>query len=373
MTRRQRRSNSVPLIRGKTFHRRSANDLSARRAEDCLRSAVGSGQAPAVIKSKEALAHALEQRLNKGFLVGAARSRNLPSIGRGRHPPGDRPERFYTAYYAQQLQSVDGDLLQADPICTPRWQLVAGSGKAPACPAATGPPAAIDFPSGRALTAAIVQGGPEPRSGLAPLHSVTAAPCLQSWLRRVKGSRHGSLDSAPGRGCARGRPRGGDAGGARPNGPQDEGAVQTTGPLRRRRRQKAKPRQTALKKRAASKPAPAGRQITVHARPSYLTARHAGSRRHGRQRLRLQHVQPADADRGHLHGHARPGEDHRPARQRRARLDPVQVLSPARRSGTDQGGGNSASTATSNPGGSSRAAPSVSTRVSIASPTPRLW
>ena len=34
--------------------------------------------------------------------------------------------------------------------------------------------------------------------------------------------------------------------------------------------QKAKPRQTALKKRAA-KPAPAGRQITVHARPSYLT------------------------------------------------------------------------------------------------------
>src|SRR5271163_2168835 len=52
-------------------------------------------------------------------------------------------------------------------------------------------------------------------------------------------------------------------------GPQDEGAVQTTGPLGAPP-QKAKPRQTALKKRAA-KPAPAGRQITVHARPSWLT------------------------------------------------------------------------------------------------------
>jgi hypothetical protein len=54
-------------------------------------------------------------------------------------------------------------------------------------------------------------------------------------------------------------------------GPQDEGAVQTTGPLGATP-QKAKPRQTALKKRAAKRPAaPAGRQITVHARPSYLT------------------------------------------------------------------------------------------------------
>jgi hypothetical protein len=52
-------------------------------------------------------------------------------------------------------------------------------------------------------------------------------------------------------------------------GPQDESAVQTTGPLGATP-QKAKPRQTALKKRAA-KPAPTGRQITVHARPSYLT------------------------------------------------------------------------------------------------------
>jgi hypothetical protein len=51
-------------------------------------------------------------------------------------------------------------------------------------------------------------------------------------------------------------------------GPQDEGAVQTTGPLGATP-QKAKPRQTALKKRA--KQAPSGRQITVHARPSYLT------------------------------------------------------------------------------------------------------
>ncbi len=55
-------------------------------------------------------------------------------------------------------------------------------------------------------------------------------------------------------------------------GPQDEGAVQTTGPLGATP-QKAKPRQTALKKRAAKRPAaPAGRQITVHARPSWLTA-----------------------------------------------------------------------------------------------------
>ena len=46
--------------------------------------------------------------------------------------------------------------------------------------------------------------------------------------------------------------------------------MQTTGPLGATP-QKAKPRQTALKKRAKH-PAPAGRQITVHARPSYLTA-----------------------------------------------------------------------------------------------------
>jgi hypothetical protein len=51
---------------------------------------------------------------------------------------------------------------------------------------------------------------------------------------------------------------------------QDEAAVQTTGPLGAP--PKAKPRQTALKKRAAKHAAaPAGRQITVHARPSYLT------------------------------------------------------------------------------------------------------
>jgi hypothetical protein len=50
----------------------------------------------------------------------------------------------------------------------------------------------------------------------------------------------------------------------------EESAVQTTGPLGATP-QKAKSRQTALKKRAKH-PAPAGRQITVHARPSYLTA-----------------------------------------------------------------------------------------------------
>jgi hypothetical protein len=52
-------------------------------------------------------------------------------------------------------------------------------------------------------------------------------------------------------------------------GSQDEGAVQTTGPLGSPP-QKAKSRQTALKKRAKH-PVETGRQITVHARPSYLT------------------------------------------------------------------------------------------------------
>jgi hypothetical protein len=52
-------------------------------------------------------------------------------------------------------------------------------------------------------------------------------------------------------------------------GPLEEGPLET-GPLQAAP-QNAKPRQTALKKRAKH-PAPAGRQITVHARPSYLTA-----------------------------------------------------------------------------------------------------
>jgi len=49
-------------------------------------------------------------------------------------------------------------------------------------------------------------------------------------------------------------------------GPLDTGPLQTSP-----QPQKTKPRQTALQKRAKH-PAPAGRQITVHARPSYLTA-----------------------------------------------------------------------------------------------------
>ena len=53
-------------------------------------------------------------------------------------------------------------------------------------------------------------------------------------------------------------------------GPLEEGAVQRTGPLGAPPR-KAKARQTALKNRAKH-PAPEGRQITVHARPSWLTA-----------------------------------------------------------------------------------------------------
>jgi hypothetical protein len=56
--------------------------------------------------------------------------------------------------------------------------------------------------------------------------------------------------------------------------PMQEGPMET-GPLQTGPSQttshKAKPRQTALQKRAKH-PAPAGRQITVHPRPSYLTA-----------------------------------------------------------------------------------------------------
>ena len=52
-------------------------------------------------------------------------------------------------------------------------------------------------------------------------------------------------------------------------GPLEEGPLET-GPLQTAP-QKAKPHRTALRKRAKH-PAPAGRQITVHARPSYLTA-----------------------------------------------------------------------------------------------------
>jgi hypothetical protein len=47
-------------------------------------------------------------------------------------------------------------------------------------------------------------------------------------------------------------------------GPLDTGPLQTTP-------KKGKLRRTALQKRA-KRPAPAGREITVHARPSYLTA-----------------------------------------------------------------------------------------------------
>jgi hypothetical protein len=57
-------------------------------------------------------------------------------------------------------------------------------------------------------------------------------------------------------------------------GPLEEGPL-TTGPLATGPSQttpkRAKPRRTAMEKRAKH-PAPAGRQITVHARPSYLTA-----------------------------------------------------------------------------------------------------
>src|ERR1700722_3574358 len=79
------------------------------------------------------------------------------------------------------------------------------------------PPRPLIFHQSRGIDGGDWSGWTEVSSGLAPLHSVTAAPCLKCWPRRVKGSRHGSLDSAPGRGRARGRPRSRDPGGARPN------------------------------------------------------------------------------------------------------------------------------------------------------------
>ncbi len=57
--------------------------------------------------------------------------------------------------------------------------------------------------------------------------------------------------------------------------PLEEGPMET-GPLQAgpapAKPQKAKGRKTTLQKRAAKKAEPAGRQITVHARPSYLSA-----------------------------------------------------------------------------------------------------
>jgi hypothetical protein len=64
------------------------------------------------------------------------------------------PERFYNTYYAQQSQSVDGDLLPADPAnLTPRGfrlgarDLSHVAGGFRARPRDPGRPAAIDFPS----------------------------------------------------------------------------------------------------------------------------------------------------------------------------------------------------------------------------------
>ena len=88
-------------------------------------------------------------------------------------------------------------------------------------------------------------------------------------------------------------------------GPLDTGPLQS-GPAQATPH-KAKPRQTALKKRAKhAAAAPAGRDITVHARPSYLTAGTQAPVGSVGQRLRLRHVQPADPARGDLFGHARP-------------------------------------------------------------------
>ena len=57
-------------------------------------------------------------------------------------------------------------------------------------------------------------------------------------------------------------------------GPMETGPLQSgpSPPAKPARPHKAKARKTTLQKRAAKHPEPAGRQITVHARPSYLTA-----------------------------------------------------------------------------------------------------
>src|SRR5579863_9315549 len=57
---------------------------------------------------------------------------------------------------------------------------------------------------------------------------------------------------------------------AQTSGPLEIGGPLDTGPLQASP-QKTKPRQTTLQRRAKHQ-APAGRQITVHRRPSYLTA-----------------------------------------------------------------------------------------------------
>ena len=122
------------------------------------------------------------------------------------------------------------------------------------------------------MTAAIVRGGPGTIDETSLFLQSARRPCFRADGGEGRKD-HGSFRSAPGRRRARGRPRGG-ACCERPDSPLEEGPLETgplqTGPLQTAP-QKAKPRQTALQKRAKH-PAPAGRQITVHARPSYLTA-----------------------------------------------------------------------------------------------------
>jgi hypothetical protein len=119
------------------------------------------------------------------------------------------------------------------------------------------------------LTAAIVQGGPEP-STRPRSFAFSAPPYIQltaSGERKVIMVRFVRLLAAATLAAALAATS--PAANAQ-TGPLEEGAVQTTGPLGSPP-QKSKPRQTALKKRAKPS-APAGRQITVHARPSWLTA-----------------------------------------------------------------------------------------------------
>ena len=105
-------------------------------------------------------------------------------------------------------------------------------------------------------------------------------------------------------------------------GPLQTGPSQTTS-------QKAKPRQTALQKRAKH-PEPAGRQITVHARPSYLTAGTqvpVGSVGNGYVYDTFNQATPIEGTFSGMRGRERLTDQFGNAG---ARADAVQVLAPAR-------------------------------------------
>ena len=181
------------------------------------------------------------------------------------------------------------------------------------------------------MTAAIVRGGPGTIDE-ASLFCIQfqAALCLRVDCGWARGRDHGLLVSTPGRRFARCCSRG-VVGCAGPDG-REEGPMET-GPLQDGAFADSAPQgeaapDGAAEAREASELRPAGRSRSMPA-PSYLTVGSGFPRARVAQRLRLRHFQPADADRGHLHGHARPGAAHGPVRQRGSRVGSVQILSSA--------------------------------------------